>query len=84
MVEQEEARKVVADALHAIAPEVDLSTVPGDGDLRDEADLDSMDLLNLMTGIQERTGVAIAERDAARLTTLDALVGHLAATLPDE
>jgi acyl carrier protein len=78
----DEARQAVAAVLRTIAPEVDLSTVPGDADLREEADLDSMDLLNLLTGIQERTGVAISDRDASRLATFDALVVHLVAASP--
>lgn len=77
---EDEARRAITEVLHTIAPEVDLAAVPGDADLREEADLDSMDMLNLLTGIHERTGVEISERDAPRLVTLDALAAHLAAT----
>jgi acyl carrier protein len=79
---EDEARTAIAEVLHSIAPEVDLAGMPGDADLREEADLDSMDMLNLLTGIHERTGVEIAERDAPRLVTLDALATHLAGTTP--
>jgi acyl carrier protein len=45
--------------------------------LREQLDLDSMDLLNLLVAIGERTRVEIPEVDAARLRTLDQLVAYL-------
>lgn len=77
---EDEARRAITEVLHTIAPEVDLAGIPGSADLREEADLDSMDMLNLLTGIQERTGVEISDREAPRLASLDALTAHLAAS----
>jgi acyl carrier protein len=59
----EDARKVVADALADIAPEVDLTTLDATVDFAAEADLDSMDLLSLAEAIHERTGVDIGGGD---------------------
>jgi acyl carrier protein len=46
-----ETKKLVAEILAAIAPEADISTVADDADLREALDLDSIDFLNLVTGL---------------------------------
>ena len=75
-----ETRKLVAELLAAIAPEVDLSTVGDDADLREELDLDSIDFLNLVTGLHERTGRLIPEADYPRLFTLDGIAAYFGDT----
>ena len=47
--------------------------------LREELDLDSMDFLNLLVGVHQRTGIEIPEADYPKLATLDRLVAYLAA-----
>ena len=47
--------------------------------LRDQVDLDSMDFLNLLVGVHQRTGIEIPEADYPKLATLDQLVAYLAA-----
>ncbi len=71
-----ETLALVADILGAIAPEADISTVAGDADLREALDLDSMDILNFVTALHERTGRAIPEADTPRLLTLDGVVAY--------
>ncbi len=70
---------LVAEILGGIAPEADLSTVPGDADLREALDLDSMDILNFVAALHERTGCAIPESDTPRLLTLDGIVAYFLA-----
>lgn len=72
-------RALVGDILAGIAPEADLSTVGDTKDLREALDLDSMDFLNFVIRLSERSGIAIPEADAPRLTTLAGLVGYLLA-----
>lgn len=76
---RDEARDVLARILHAIAPEVVFATIAPGAPLTDEADLDSMDFLNLMTALHEETGVEVPERDYPLLQTADAFVDYLAA-----
>jgi acyl carrier protein len=76
---RDETIALVADILGGIAPEADLSTVPGDADLREALDLDSMDILNFVTALHERTGCAIPEADTPRLLTLDGIVAYFLA-----
>lgn len=72
---------IVSTVLHDIAPELDLTTVDDEGDLRMAADLDSIDFLNLMVGIHDLTGVDIPERDYDAVSTLAGLVTYLTARI---
>lgn len=77
-MKESEIRTLVAEVLAGIAPEADLATVGDDEDLRQALDLDSMDFLNLVTGLNQRSGVAIAQADVPKLYTLRGIVAHLA------
>jgi acyl carrier protein len=70
-------RDLVVSVLGEIAPEVDFAELPGDTDLREELELDSMDVLNFVTALHERTGVDVPERDYPLLTSIDACVSYL-------
>lgn len=68
----------IVDILSAIAPEADFATLSGDEDLRDALDLDSMDFINFVIALHERTGIDIPEADYPKLRTLDGVVAYLA------
>lgn len=72
-----QARALAADVLAGIAPEADLAAIGADEDLRAALDLDSMDFLNFVIGISERSGIAIPEADAPRLCSLRGLEAYL-------
>lgn len=76
---REETIALVAEILGGIAPEADLSKVPADVDLREALDLDSMDFLNFVAALHERTGRAIPEADTPKLLTLEGLVAYFLA-----
>lgn len=71
----------IAAALSEIAPEIDISTLPRDASLREEAELDSMDFLNFVVALHERLGIDIPESDYAALATFDDCVAYLARRL---
>lgn len=73
---EDELRATVADVLGGIAPEADLATVRDDEDLREALDLDSMDFLNFVIGLGERTGVKVPEADAPKLFTMRGLLAY--------
>jgi acyl carrier protein len=75
----DDLRPAVLRVLGDIAPEADLAGLRPDVALRDQLDLDSMDLLNFMIGLHTALGVEIPETDYPRLTTLDACVDYLTA-----
>jgi len=65
-------RTLAADVRAGIAPEVDLASVGDTEDLREALDLDSMDFLNFVIGLSERTGIKIPEADNRKLYTMRA------------
>ena len=70
-------RQLAAEVLADIAPEADLSRVPDTKDLREALDLDSMDFMNFVIGLAERTGLKIPEADTGRLVTMRGLLAYL-------
>ena len=78
---RDEIKRVVLRALGEIAPEVDLAAIePGVG-LRDQVDLDSMDVLNFVVALHDALGIEIPEADYPHLATLEACVTYLASRL---
>lgn len=76
---RDELRATVLGVLGEVAPEADLAALRPDLPLRDQLDIDSMDLLNFVIGLHRTLGVDIPEADYPRLTTLDACIDYLAA-----
>ncbi len=72
----DELRSVILRELGNIAPEFD-SQIDQNTDLREQIDLDSMDMLNLMIAIHEATGVEIPEADYPKLSTLSSCIAYL-------
>ena len=78
----DEAARLLSSALREVAPEADVSTIDPDGPLQDELDLDSMDLLNVVIAIHDRTGLDIPDRDASKLSTFRSFVAYLVDRAP--
>jgi acyl carrier protein len=76
----DDARALLARLLHGVAPEVDLDGMDPAAPLREAADLDSMDFLNLVTTLYDETGIDVCERDYPLIATIDGFVGYVAAT----
>jgi acyl carrier protein len=70
---------LVRKVLRGVAPDLEVDVLDPDLDLREEADLDSMDFLNLVTGLHEATGIEIPERDYPRVATIAGCAAYLAA-----
>jgi acyl carrier protein len=77
----DEIKAVVLRALGNIAPEAELDQIDPAVDLRDQLDLDSMDILNIMIGIHEETGVDIPEADYPQMASLDGCIAYLRSRL---
>ena len=76
---REEIRRAILDELGRIAPEADLSALDPEADLREALDIDSMDFLNLVTGLHARLAVDVPEIDYPKLFTLAGGIDYLAA-----
>jgi acyl carrier protein len=76
---RDEIRNSVLAVLLQIAPEADRQSLRDDVELREQLDLDSMDLLNFAIGIHKRFGVEIPEADYGRLTTIKGCIDFILA-----
>ncbi len=77
---RDEVQTVVFEAIKHVAPEAEPESVPKDVDFREELDIDSMDFLNFVIAVHEKTGIEIPERDYPKLSSLNKAVGYLQAT----
>ena len=73
----DEIRSKVLDVLGSIVPELEPATLRADRAIRDELDVDSMDLLNFVIGLSKVFKVDIPEADYRRIATVDQLVIYL-------
>ena len=76
----DEIKAMVLRELAKIAPELD-SQIDPEIDLREQIDLDSIDMLNLMIAIHETTGVDIPEADYPQMSSLNGCVSYLRARM---
>ena len=74
----DDAHTLLARLVHRIAPEVVLDEIDADAFLQEEAELDSMDFLNLMSALYEETGIDVPERDYPQVATVDGFVAYVA------
>ncbi|HSJ91794.1 MAG TPA: phosphopantetheine-binding protein [Ilumatobacter sp.] len=72
-----DTRAIVLAAITKVAPDVDPSSLPTDVDFREEADLDSMDFIGILTAVHEATGIEVPEIDYPLITTVDAFAAYL-------
>jgi acyl carrier protein len=72
-----DAVKVIYDVLADIAPEVDAAEIDMSVDLTEQLDLDSMDYLHWLVGINAATGIEIPDRDASHFMTIDGAAKYL-------
>lgn len=75
----DEAKEIIFAALGEVAPEVDPRAIDHGIDLTEQLDLDSMDYLNWMLGINAQTGIEIPERDYSKFMTIDGAAAYLLA-----
>jgi acyl carrier protein len=76
-MKDDEIKATVLRVIGDIAPEAVLEQIDPTVDLREQLDLDSMDLLNIMIGIHEATGVDIPEADYPQMVSLNGSVTYL-------
>ncbi len=72
-----EIRELVLRELCNIAPEIDPAQIDSTINLRDQVDLDSMNVLDLMVAIHDATGVEIPEADYPKILTIEDFVRYL-------
>jgi acyl carrier protein len=75
---REEIRDGILRALTQVAPEADLARIKPNLRLRDQLDIDSMDLLNFVIGVHKEFQIDIPEADYPKLATLDGFIDYIA------
>jgi acyl carrier protein len=79
-VNTDEAETLVRTCLHEVAPDADLGALPPDADLRETLRLDSLDFLQVVELLSERSRYRIDEDDYPRLATFAGTVAFLTDT----
>ena len=74
---KDDLRTGYLEELVRIAPDIDADTVEDDDHIQDDLELDSMDVLNLVTALHERFGVDIPEKDYPQIATVALAVAYL-------
>ena len=74
---ENDLRAVVLDVLGQIAPEADLADLDPSSQLQEELDLDSINFIDFVSGLHDRTGVDIPERAYPEVATLDGCLRYL-------
>ena len=75
---RDEIRSTLLNCLTDVAPEVADEEIEDDMYLRDELDLDSMDILRWVQGIHKALSVEIPEEDYGKIGTLEDAVNYVA------
>jgi acyl carrier protein len=73
----DQVRSRILSLLGDVAPEADPARLKPDVNVREQLDLDSMDLLNFMIRLNKEFGVEIPERDYSKMLTIDDCVAYL-------
>jgi acyl carrier protein len=73
----DEIRAALLEAIDTVAPGSVPADIDDDADIRDEMDLDSMDLLNVVAALHDRLGVNVPEADVESLKTVNTAVAYL-------
>jgi acyl carrier protein len=69
---RDQIRQSILRILTEIAPEADPESIKPDESLREQLDVDSIDLLNFVIGLHRAFNIEIPETDYAQLATLQA------------
>lgn len=81
---REEIKEIILKALGGIAPEADLTRLNPDLNFREQLDIDSMDLLNIMIALHEAFKVEIPEADYPKLMILNGAIEYMASRIEKE
>ncbi|WP_327418540.1 acyl carrier protein [Streptomyces sp. NBC_01233] len=75
---RDEALVLIKDVLTDVVPGADTAALAPDENFRDNLEMDSLDFLNFIEALSERTGLALPESDYPALNTLDGCADYVA------
>jgi acyl carrier protein len=80
---EERARHILLQAIHLVAPEVDVGHLDPTVPLRAQADLDALDMGELAALLSDAIHANIPPSDLHHLATIDGAAVYLASRLPE-
>jgi acyl carrier protein len=72
-----EVRAKIVDILRRTVPGAEVEGLDPHADLRDQLDMDSLDVLNFATGLSQELDVSVAESDYPELMTLERCTAYV-------
>ncbi|MFF4425667.1 MULTISPECIES: acyl carrier protein [unclassified Streptomyces] len=75
---RDEALVLIKDVLTDVVPGADAGALSPDENFRESLEMDSLDFLNFIEALSERTGLALPESDYPALNTLDGCADYVA------
>ncbi|MGW7456341.1 acyl carrier protein [Streptomyces sp. NPDC054797] len=75
---RDEALVLIKDVLTNVVPGADAATLSPDENFRDGLEMDSLDFLNFIEAVSERTGLPLPESDYPALNTLHGCADYVA------
>jgi acyl carrier protein len=81
-VNESELRAIILTSLGEVAPEADPLAIDPAVPISDQVEIDSMDFLDFVVALAERTGVEVPERDYRELASVNGCVAYLSARAP--
>ena len=73
----EEIKNYFKEIFHLTAPEINFDMINLNLPLRDQIEIDSLDLYNIVVALQKKTGVYIPDTTLAELTSLNELINYI-------
>ncbi len=74
---KEEIKTSLLDIISEIVPDEDVNNLEGEGAIREQIDLDSMDFLDIIMELRKRYKVEIPEDDYPKLASMNSSVEYL-------
>jgi len=76
-MDEKDLREHVLESLTKVAPDVDRSTLDPDINFRDQFEIDSVDYLGFVLGLEKRLGTEIPEIDYPKLSSMSGCLAYL-------
>ena len=74
---EDQVQQIVIDIINEIAPDEDTTGLKPEVNLRDQMDLDSMDLLDIVMELRKQHGIEVPEEDYPELASLKSCSDYL-------
>jgi acyl carrier protein len=77
-------KSVLTQIFHEVAPEIEFEKIDTARPLRDQAEIDSLDLYHIIVQVAQKTGVNVPDSKLADLKNIDQLVNYVSAKSAQE